>query len=217
MLNYFLTDLLSYVIVFAAVAGIVRFKRILKEYRPFVYLVWIALANEIISTLTIYAFRSNVANSNIYILAEYIMILWLFMRWDNLKRKRFYWLLLTGGSFLWVIDNCIVHRLGITNSFSRIFYSLVFVYLSVEVVNTIIFYPVSNLFLNAKFLICIAFIIYYSYRGVFEIFFFLQIRMSNAFYVHLFRILVSVNFVANLIYFFSMICIPKKQKFILVY
>ncbi len=131
MRNYQILAILSYLIFLAAIIGAIRFKRILKSFRPFIFFVWTASLNEIVSTLCIAFVKTNMVNVNIYVLIEYLLILLLFIKWDYFKRKRiFYNTLLIIGCIVWISDNLVFHSLDANNSFFEIFYSIVLVYLS---------------------------------------------------------------------------------------
>jgi hypothetical protein len=217
MFRYYFSEYLSYSIIFACIIGAIRYK-VIKSYHPFILFVFLSLFNEIFSALSIKLWKSNAINCNIYILLEYLILLFQFAKWDDLKIKTsLYKKLMWTGVIVWVIDNFILHSPLTTNSLFRIFYSCILVYVSIEEINSILFSRVSKNLLNAKFIICIGFIIYYSYKAVFEVFFLLKINFSNAFYINIFNILVVVNCFANLVYAVAIFFIPSKQKFTLPY
>src|ERR1700754_5087203 len=115
----------TYSLLIPAVIGWVRFKRIHPTFYPFLYFIWLGLLNEIISTTLVYGFRkSNAINSNFYVLAEILLILWQFERWGTFSnRKQLYQIAVGAVTFAWIIDNFFIS--GITNfcSFFMIFYS----------------------------------------------------------------------------------------------
>ena len=67
---YLLRVFLSYTILIPVIAAMVRYKAVLKEYHPFLWIIWLGLFNESVSMLSIYTIRSNAVNSNIYVLLE---------------------------------------------------------------------------------------------------------------------------------------------------
>ncbi len=218
MRNYQVLAILSYLIFLAAIIGAIRFKRILKSYRPFIFFVWTASLNEIASTICIGIRKNNHLNLNIYVIIEYLLILLLFIKWDYFKRKRiFYNTLLIIGCIVWILDNLVFHSLDTNNSFFKIFYSIVLVYLSVEEINNVIFNKPKNLLRNAKFIICVSFLIFFTYSATFYVIFFWKPVMSNNFYQNVFFILVFVNLFINIIYALVMLCMPTKQEFTLPY
>src|SRR3569833_4786314 len=76
-----LLEIFSFSILIAAIIGAVRFKVILKSYRPFVYLMWIGLATEIIDTVVIIIYKDDTVINNIYTLFVFSFFLALFFRW----------------------------------------------------------------------------------------------------------------------------------------
>ncbi len=218
VLNYYFSQATGFSVLFAAITGAVRYRRILPAFRPFVILMWLAAANELMSIICVRLFHQNTVNGNVYVLIEYAAILILFMRWNEQEQRRsVYALLLLLGLAVWITDNIIWHSVFTFSSLFRIVYSFIVVYLSIDKLNEVIFRERTNLFRNAQFIICLSFIFYYTYKATYETFFLLQMNMSNSFYINTFMILVFVNLFTNLVYAWAMLCIPTKQKFILPY
>ncbi len=210
--------ILSYSIAIAGIFAVIRFKHTTRFYHPFLFFIWTALASEIINDICIRFFHSTEVNSNIYTLIEFLLIVWLFAQWNSIYTdKKFYYTILVIGFAVWVLDNLLLYSLQHQNSIFRIFYAILFVYLSIMQINKLIFSSEKNIVYNSQFIICIAFLIYFSYKATFEIFFLVQVGWSNNFYVQLFTIFVFVNLFSNILYAFAVLCIPKKQKFILPY
>lgn len=218
-MEYALTVFAGFVIIIAVVIGCVRYQRMLPSYRPFVWFTAISLLNLVISTTCSYLFKQNAVNANIYVLVEYLVILWLFYKWDGETHNRpnYYLSFAITGFIVWVFDNFFWHQLTVFNSLFRVVYSFAIVYLSVEHVNEMLFRNRLGLLKNARFIICLSFLIYYTYKAVIEVFFLFQVNMSSEFITDLFLILVFIDFLINLVYAWAMICIPTKQKFILPY
>lgn len=174
---------------------------------------------EIVSDVWIRLHHSSIAvGSNIYTLIEFMLLLWLFARWNNSSHKpKFFLTVVCFGICVWVLDNVVLYSLQTENSVFRIVYSLILVYLSIEELNRLLYSREKNIIFNSKFIICIAFLVYYSYKATFEIFFMVQVGWSNDFYKRLFTIFIFVNLFSNILYALAVICIPKKQKFILPY
>src|SRR4030095_12883387 len=109
--------------------------------------------------------------------------------------------------------NFIVHRITTVNSFFRIIYSFLLVFLSIEQLNKLIWQSRKNLMFNSCFLICSGLLIYFSYKATIEVFFFIELKASIAFYTNIFAILVFLNFFVNLLFIWATLWIPRKQKF----
>lgn len=187
-----------------------------KTFLPFIVLLGIGLLSEAIGWYFIFVYKNNLFIGNIYVLIESIVLLVQFSIWHNHKKqakKNFFLGLLF--VIIWVVDNFILHQITTVNSLFRVFYSLVIVFLSIEQINFVFVTERNNVLLNARFLISVTFVIYYTYKSVFEVFYMINVRMSNNFYYALFNILISVNLFTNLMFAFAVSCIPKKQKFTL--
>jgi hypothetical protein len=216
-MSNFWIDVSAYSIVLPVIIGALRFKRILKSYRPFILLVSVALGNEIISDIFIKLIRNDAVNNNIYTLAEYLIIIVLFMQLDEANHKTKYYGLVAFGIIAWTVDNILLHAITDTSSYFRIIYGLVIVFLSVSKLNEVLFNEVRHTFKNAMLVICISLILEFTYQAVFEIFIVLKLPYSIAFYKKLFYILIYVNFFTNLLYALAMLWAPTKRQFTLPY
>lgn len=216
MYNYPVNLLLTYSILLPAVAGIIRYKSVIKDFRPFLWLLWLGVLNETISVISIYTVRSNTVNSNIYVFLEFCLILLLYYRWKERRSAKF---MVFGmlGFIVWVFDNIIINNLSENNSLFREFYSFIVIFLSIDVINRVLVLDTSPLYKNAMFLIAFAFIFYYGFKVYVESFNVLDIGLSNRMLTGLWKILYFVNAVANLIFTIAVLCMPKKQKFIMPY
>jgi hypothetical protein len=196
--------------------GVVRFKRIHRSYYPFICFLWLAVINEIASLILIRIFKTNAPNSNIYILLEFILLIWLFSNWSFTKHSRLI-LILIILLLLWIVDNLIIHSLFEFNSVFTVVASFVILYLSINEINHVLFSDAKKLFRNSRFIISLTFLIYFSYNATVEVFYIFKINFSDSFYHNLFLVLVFLNLFANLMYAIATLWIPTKQKFSLPY
>lgn len=216
MYNFPVNLLLTYSILFPAVAGIIRYKSVLKDFRPFLWLLWLGVLNETISVVSIYTVRNNMVNSNIYVFLEFCLILLLYDRWKERRSAKFMALGVLG-LLVWVFDNIIINDISKNNSLFREFYSFVVIFLSIDVINRILVFDMSPVYKNAMFLIAFAFVFYYGFKVYVESFNVLHIGLSDKMLTGLWKILYFVNAVANLIFTIAVLCMPTKQKFIMPY
>ena len=216
MNNFPFNLFLTYSILLPAVAGIIRYKSVLKDFRPFFWLLWLGVLNETISVVSIYTVRSNTVNSNIYVFLEFGLILLLYYRWNE-RRVRKFIVLGAVGLLVWLCDNIFINHINDNNSLFREFYSLILVFLSIDVINRILVYDMTEVYKNAMFLIAITFVFYYGFKVYVESFNVLHIGLSREMLTRLWKILYFVNVVANLIFTIAVLCMPKKQKFIMPY
>jgi hypothetical protein len=185
------------------------------DYLPFVIMVWAALFNEILNMfIAVYLHKSNAVNSNIYILIESLLLLWQFKKWKLFESSGFYTFLFVSLIIAWVVNILFLSRITVFISFFRIYYSLVVVLLSIQMVNKLIVTQNGILLKNASFLICLGFILFYTYKLFIEIFYAYGLNKSHEFHRKVFDLIVYVNLFSNLIYALASLWIPKKQKFI---
>lgn len=214
MMNYFAISVISsFSITIAALIGIIRYASVLKEYRAFIFFIWLGLLNEIISLVFVFWKKNNSLNSNIYVLIEFSLLVYILYLWDSKKYKQVYIPLLIAGLCIWIGDNVFLHTLSERNSLFRVYYSFTVVLLSINQINKLIVYSRKNLFRNTRFLIYLTFIVYYSYKTFIEVFYIFHIHFSTYFYIRIVLFLLFINFVANLAYAIALLCIPKKQEF----
>lgn len=216
-MNHLLVDILSYSIAVAAIAGLIRYQQVDRSFHPFIILLWIGLANEIIGTLLIARSLPNALNSNIYVLAEALLILFFFERLGLFARKKkLFYLILVIFSLTWSWENFIygsIHRFG---SYFRIFYSFVIVLMSINLLNRLIYEEKKKLVNNPVFLILIGFIIFFTYKALIEIFWVYGLNASKEFRVSVYRIMAYINFSVNLIYAIALIWTPPKREYTLL-
>ena len=216
MLPYHIAVILGYSIIIPAFVGLIRYRAIDSAYQPFIIFCVLDVFNHTLSAVLIRYFNSNTVNGNVFILIEAILFILLFKNWGLFKKKRIvFYLVVFMVVVAWIVDNLIVHKLTTVNSFYRIIYSFVLVFLSIEQMNVLISTVRKNLLLNSSFIICCGLITYYSYKATVEVFFFIQLKASVDFYTNIFVILVFVNCVLNLIFGWATLWIPRKPRFIL--
>ncbi|MGC4036193.1 MAG: hypothetical protein QM764_09540 [Chitinophagaceae bacterium] len=213
---YFVSLIGSYSIAIAAIAGIARFREIDPVYRPFVYVCWLALINESISTVTTLVYKNNAVNLNIYVLLECFLFLFQFYKWGEFENRKFGWRVLCAFLLLtWFLDNFILNSFLTINSLFRIVYSFVVVFLAINLINKIMVERRNRLINDARFLICTGIIIFYSYKAFFETFYLLKLNFSNDFYNYIHLILEAANVLVNFLFAVAIFRIPKQQNFVL--
>lgn len=208
--------ILNHSILFPVVAGIIRFRYAEMEYFPFLILIWAGAFNDTLSLILAYTLKTNSLNGNLYVLLEYLLLLYIFYHWNNGKAT-WYIIWLALGVGVWVADNIFYHSITDNNSFFRIFYSVITVFFAVDRFNKIVVYEKSQLFKNPQFLICTAFVVYYCCKIFAELPNAYHIPLDKQFYMHLWLGLASVNCLANLTYGIAILCIQQKQVFTVHY
>ena len=217
-MNYTLIVIFSFSISFAAIIGWIRFARINPIHYPFLYCIWIGLFNEIISYFVTRAGYSNAVNNNIYVLVESILIAWQFKSWGIFQRNRYlFWLIVLLFSSVWLVENFIVGKITYIISYFRITYSFVIVLMSIHLINALIVRERKTLLKNSTFLICMGFVLYYTYKVLVEVFWVYGLNSGPNFRMRIYDILAYINLLSNLIYGLAFLWIPKKQRFTLPY
>jgi hypothetical protein len=205
-------NIFSYLI--AIYIGLVRFKHILKSYRPFIFWLCLAFTSELISRIVIVTGHSNAIIGNIYVLLEFPLILWLFKNWGIHQRKnKFYFILLIAGVGVWTWDSLINHPITHFSSIYRIFYSFVIIFLSIDQINYIITTERKNILRNSRFLICSSWLIFFTYKAVMESFLLFELNLSKQFWGNFFTIFRILILSLNLVYAVATLWIPTKQRF----
>ena len=209
-------ELLSFSIVIPACTAIIRFNKINSVYFPFILCLWIGLLNEIISYFLLNTFHvSNNINNNIYLLLEAVLFVWLFRKWNLFSSRKSFNYLLNFIVLLWLINIFFISHFTLFVSYFMVGYSFVIVLLSINMMNRIILKENRNLLSSPVFLICISFIVYYTFSVLIEIFWLYGLGGTNSFTTNIYRIMGYVNLVINLIYAVAILWMPMRQEFTL--
>jgi hypothetical protein len=208
--------LLSESILLPLIAGLVRFSRIGKSYRPFFTLIVLAALSELISFILIKWLRDNAAANNIYALIEWLLIAWQFQVWGLLKTRRPVFYILVGlVAALWVWEDLIRGQMTTYPAYFQVFYAFFIVIFSVNTINFMITHDNRNLFGHPTFLICIAFIIYYIYWIIVQWAY--QTSLGGATNVTRSILMLNsyINALQNVIFAIAILRIPRPQRFTL--
>lgn len=213
-MNLTLNFIFSLSILIAGTLAIFRYSKIKESYRPFIYLIWIGCINEIISYLLIINGNYNIVNSNLYGLVESLLLVWFFRNLGVFRsRNLIFEFILVIFVIIWIIESFFVHRFGTAiSSIFFIFYSFIIVLLSITAINMMIFRE-RELLKHPAFLICIAIVIFFTYRVMVELFWLVGYQSSPEFSNRVYFILVAINLLCNLIYALAILWMQKKQAF----
>jgi hypothetical protein len=213
-MSYEVALALSFSLIVPAILALMKYSSMNVEYHPFFYFIWAGLLNECISMFANYYFRSNAINSNIYVLIEAILILWLFRRWKLFKNYNIFYVLIFIYLAAWVAENLFISRITFFNSYFRILYSFGTVLMAIQLVNQLIVRQQKSMTTNATFIISIGFIIYYTYKILVEVFWVYGLNKNSEFRENVYNILHFINLFCNLIYALAIVWIPRKKEFI---
>jgi len=213
---YWMHLLFSFSIGIAAVLAAIRFPTLSSGFLPFVLLLWTGFLNELGSFLLIRNGYSNAVLYNLYSLTEAFLVSWQFARWGLFGNRRlFYHGLLVCYFVAWCFENLIWRTPFAFNSYFSIGYSFVVVMMAIATISEMLFFENYRLWRHAKFLICMAFVVFYSYALFVELFWLVGWGYSQAFRVRIYEILSCVNFFTNLIFILAVLWAPMKLRSIM--
>jgi hypothetical protein len=211
------TFLLSESILLPLIAGLVRFSRIGKAYRPFFLLIVIAALSELVSFIIIKsATHNNAAVNNIYALIEWLLIAWQFHVWGLLRSRKVVFYILTGCvAMIWVWEDLIRGQITTYPAYFQVFYAFFIVIFSVNTINFMITHDNRNLFGHPTFLICIAFIIYFIYSIIVQWAYQTSLGGATNATRSVLMLINYINALTNVIFAIAILRIPRPQRFTL--
>lgn len=192
-----------------------RIRSMDRQYIPFVVYLFSGVITEICSFIFISVFKKHNAEiTNFYVLAEWFIILWQFYRWGLLARSfKKFWIIASIGFIAWFSENIIAGQLNNFGPYFRWLYSFVIVIMSINTVNYIITHDFRNLFLNARFIICLCFIIFFSYKIIYEwAFQLMSINKNIAFSNKIITFFTYLNAFVNVVYIVAVLFIPARRR-----
>lgn len=203
--------ILSLSILIPMIAGLVRFGVIPASYRPLLYLLFIGFINEMVCYFLFYN-SSNAIPTNIYFLCEFVLFTLQFRKWRNiLQNDWLYGSLMLGMLITWFIENIAFGKLNIFSPLFQVAYSFSLVLIAVNQLNWLIVNEKDNIITNPIFIICIAIIIFFSYKVLTEVFYYYaQSVIKN----NIFVIEEYLNVAYNIMLTIAILCIPRKRDFI---
>jgi hypothetical protein len=210
------TVLLSFSNTIAGIIGLIRFRKIDNTYRPFLYFIWMGCLNDLLSVILITRGIYTIPNNNVYVLLEAMMITWFFYRLQLFKKSTVsFFILLALYGIVWALETFVLRSINEISLYFRIFYSFSIVLMSITSINYLLTSETRNLLKNSLFLICVAFINYFTFKVLINSFWIYGLTKSNTFRLQIYTVLMYLNFITNLIYALAVLWIPKKQPSIL--
>ena len=210
---YYVTLLSAYSIILPFTAAMYRMKAMKGKYTPLLILLSIGFCNEVYSSFAAHYFKTNSLNGNIYVLLEYLMIIWQFIRLRGNYSMLIIVALISIGIGVWVVDNLVLHSLKDNNSIFRIVSSLFIVCACMDKANQLLFDSGPVLFKNTDLLLCLGFFSYFTFKTFVEVFNLYEMPVMTSFYADIWSILAVVNFLTNILFSIAIICIQQKQEY----
>lgn len=207
---------MAFSIFIPGILAILKFHNIRNIYRPFIYLIWIGCANEVISIYCAFRFHNNIANNIIYNFTESLFLLWFFKGLDIFYGKKhflnFLIILFVG---VWFTESCIANPFGsqYTSYFDSI-YAFCVVMFSIDVINRVLLTE-TDILRNPIFLICVTLIVFFSFQIVERMFWVYGLKNTVDFRRGVQNIMIVVNFLSNFIFGISVLWMQKRRAFTL--
>jgi hypothetical protein len=209
-------EILRYSIGLALAIGLVRLPVIDPAYRPFILLLAVTGIHAVLSGVLSGDNYWNTVHLNVYDLVVFLLIYWLFRNLGIFGQSKYAEkLLLFPLTGFWYAENVVVHSIHEPNIWFTIISSLCIVLMSVHWVATLLVNEKSKLIWNPRFVISVAFVIFFSYKLMTDLFWLNGLGSSEEFKRLIDQIMLFVNFITNLIYAFAFLCIPRKQTALL--
>lgn len=216
-MSFLHVQILSFSIAIGAIIGLVRLKSTDQAFLPFILFLCSGFLNESISVIRIAYKYGSTINNNIYVLVSALLILWLFKNWKVLGRwaQKGFFVLALLFVLVWIWENFIYSSLRELSSYFRILYSFVIVLLSVQMINRLLLEDKTRLLRNPVFLICLSFVIFFTYKVLIEIFWIYGLNSSKDFRIQVYRIMTYINLTVNLVYALAALWMPRKRESLL--
>jgi hypothetical protein len=208
---------MSFSIFPAGIAAAARFNKSGPVFYPFIFCTWLACINEILSYLLSRQGISNVANNNIYILAEVLLINWQAKRWNLYQGfNRLYLAVQALCLVAWFYDIHSIDSLQQLHFYSRLVFGVVIIISSIHISTGLIFSAGKQLTGNPAFLVCTGYILFFILKILVDALWLYDPGNSVAFRAAVYAILAWVNVFVNLLFLTAIICIPPKPRFIIL-
>lgn len=147
-------------------------------------------------------------------IAESILILWLFYEWKLFRQKYYYPIIGLFFIGFWIIETFILGSIWKFSTGFSAFHSLVIVLLNIQYINRLIVSEKNLTLRNPEFLICCCMILFYTVSAIVEIFWFYGFETNLYFVGKVYAIVTFINLFINLTYALATLWIPKKPAFI---
>jgi hypothetical protein len=206
--------LLSQTVLIPLIIGVVRFGKTDESYHPFLLLLLMAFTAEVISFFCKIALKSSPEITiNLYSLIECMILLYQFHVWGFLRaRKKAFYALAGGFGMVWIVENLVFGKIEEFTYFFSASYFLAVVLLSINQINQMIIQGTQHLLKNAKFILCLAFIIFFLYEIIYDAAYFVSYDHYVAAATKILAMFNYMNAFTNLLYGVAVLLIPKKKN-----
>ena len=215
-MNFYVTAVFSLAIGISAVAGLAKMHRVEKGYLPFLLLLFVGFINEVVSIYFALRYHNNTVNYNIYLLLEAMLIAWQFQAWKLFQRRPgIYFGLQLTILIAWCTESFFIEDLFSFNRYCLILFAFIIVVLSIYQIAYMIFFETNNLLQHSKFIICVAFVVFFCGQIITESIGLYGLHLSKDFRTHVQTLFEYVNLFSNLLFILAVIWMPTRPRYIL--
>ncbi len=214
-MGYAIVVIMSFSILPASLAGILKFRQVEAIYYPILILLAFGLDNEMLSSFLIFNGYSNAVNSNIFLLIEVIFILWQFKCWglyDEYSVLVPYIMIALVLCWLFIYRKP-EHLLVFLPLFRYLASGLIVIMSMLMIIKLAITYN-GPLLKFSIFLFSMGFCVYFSTCVLVEVLLQMDSTLSGELKDKIFRIGSIVNVICNLIYLIAVLWMPMKPRYI---
>ena len=203
----------SLTILIAGVIALLLFKRINKLFHPFIYYIWLGCINELVSIAVIIKGHQTIVKNNIYALIASFLLTWFFQKIGFFNNRKWLFILLL--AFLlsaWIFENFIYGSMTTNSTYFRIIFAIIIVIMSLFVINRLIFSN-TDLLKNSIFVLCISFVIFFSFRVILQSFVIYGSGRPSDFLLNLYSVMGYILLATNILHTIAILWMPKKARY----
>jgi hypothetical protein len=207
--------LLSLLILFPFSVGLIRWRFICRRYYPLLLLFGLALLAELITRYTIISKNTGwIPANNFYILLESILIPLQFFVWGYMRKKiNVFYILIAVLVAGWITEHLVLGSITRLYPYFRMFYSLLIVLLSINILNYLVIHEEKNLVKHPVFIICTGFIIFFTYQLVYEGIYHIVSNLDSIDTSKLNNAFSIINALCNILYGIAFLLVPAGNTF----
>lgn len=211
-MNFYVAMAFNFSAFIPGILAALRYKKINKAYHPFLYCLWIGCLTEVLVFFVVLKGHQSLMISNVYVFFESILLGWLLKNMGVLSQKGLV-ILIIACTAVWIGENFVFGTITKNSTYFRIFYSLALILLGINLINLVLSTNRGSLFTNSDFILCFAFLLYYTYKVMVQALAIYGFSGSRRFLLNIYTIMSYINLVTNLLYTLAVLWMPRKRKF----
>lgn len=214
MSSYVLMVTSALTIMVPASVAIANLNRIEKTNYPFLWLIFLSTFNEILlaALLLPHIIKNSSIFYNVFFLLETLLIIYQLKKWDVLKNTTLFWGLMGLNVLVWLPEMLQPESWKHINSVYSVFHSLLIMLLSMHAITQFSSNITEKFFIQPRNLICFAFIFFYFYSILTDVFISYQLNPSLSLQWFMLNILNVINIIVNGVYVIAIIRMAKVKR-----